>query len=189
MCDDTTTQTDLHLTCRHVRFRKGRAAESEPEIVATDICKAPSGVIALLDCPVWLGRTCRFFEERAGDPEPVSDGELSRLRERLLADYMRWPYRQRVRGLARPGDGTEEDVPGEDEDDDRDVREIAARPDEVPDPDQRKARFPGDAPSGPPPTPVEVDLDDLPEIVPGRPESGEPDAPAAPDRPEEGGTP
>jgi hypothetical protein len=179
MCDDATTQEDRYLACRHLKFRKGRPAESEPDIVVADLCRAPTGVFALLDCPVWIGRTCRFFEEREGDPEPISDADLERLRERLLADYMRWPYRKRIQDLGRTPDAQDESV---DEDDrvDLDVREIAARPDEVPDPDLRKARFPGDAPSGPPPGPVEVDLDNLPDIVPGAPEqSDEPEVPAA----------
>ncbi len=163
MSDETTISDDRYLSCRRFIFREGRTGEGEADVVSADMCKTPVGIISSLDCPVWLGRHCRFFEEREGDAEPLIDAEIEELRGKLRKDYLRWRYRLRTQDLrSEPVDA--EDV---EEEDISDGTEIPARPEALPDPGARQPRFPGDAPSGPPPKPVEeVDLDKLPEIRP-----------------------
>jgi len=147
MSDETTTAEDRHLTCRRFLFREGRTGEGEPDVVSAEMCKTPVGVISALDCPVWLGRHCRFYEEREGEPEPLIDAEIEELRGKLRKDYLRWRYRRRTQDLrSEPVDAEEIE-----EDDSDTSTEIVARPEAVPDPGARQPRFPAVAPSGPPP--------------------------------------
>jgi hypothetical protein len=189
MADPTTTSDDveLHLTCRRLLFREGRPEADEPPAVCADLCRTPVGAIALLDCPVWQGLECRFYERREGEPEPLTEAELEEHRDDLRADYLRWKYWRRV-GELRPIAGDEEVPPpeaGTEDEAPRPVREIPARPEAAG--SRRKQRFPGDAPSGPPPVaPSEVDLDHLPEIAPtDAPESPEGEEKPAGDGPRE----
>jgi hypothetical protein len=177
MNEEATTEPradERYLRCRRLQFREGRLGEDEADMVCADFCRTPTGLVALLDCPVWIGRDCRFFEERQGEPEALTEADLEELRDKLRVDYMRWRYWRRVRELRMPGEeeDLEETVP-------QTIHEIPARPEAVTERGRRKPRFPGDAPSGPPPKPVEeVDLENLPEI---RPEDAPGDAPATPD--------
>jgi hypothetical protein len=166
MTDDVTEIRDRHLRCRRFIYREGIPGEAEPDVVPADMCRTPVGVIHVLDCPVWLGRHCRFFETREGEPEPHTMAEVESLRAKLRRDYLRWRYRRRTQDLRSAVEAETE--PETAEGDDADDTEIVARPEVAPARGARQPRFPGDAPSGPPPRPVEeVDLDDLPEIRPG----------------------
>jgi len=164
---EPTPADDRYLRCRRFLFREGRPGEDEPDVVPADMCRTPVGVFSVLDCPVWLGRSCRFFEEREDEPEPHTDAEIEDLKNKLRRDYLRWRYRRRTQELrcAPAGDtDLEEEENGDD-------TEIPARPEAASTPGARKPRYPGDAPSGPPPKPPEeVDLDRLPDLVPGPPE-------------------
>ena len=93
-----------YLACRHFLFQKGSFREGgagPPE--GAGFCESPIGPIDALDCPLWLGRTCRFFEERTEDPVALEDEALAEARDRLREQYLRWQYRERVRRLAAGG--------------------------------------------------------------------------------------
>jgi translation initiation factor IF-2 len=88
--------------CANNLHRAPDRANGAPE--ATDLCRNPLGVVHMLDCPLFVGRRCGQFED-APVPHPVvTDAEILAAREELQRDFLGWPYRQRVRNLARPRD-------------------------------------------------------------------------------------
>jgi len=85
-----------HERCRHVVREAG---SDEP----VRYCRNPTGVFVLLDCPVFQGGACRFFDPLAeGHAPPVTDAAgLAEVRAELAEDYLRWRYRRRVEALRR----------------------------------------------------------------------------------------
>jgi hypothetical protein len=168
MNGSATQVSERYLRCRRLLFREGRTEDGEPASVCADFCRTPIGMVSILDCPVWLGKSCRYFEEREGEPEPTLEAELEEMSDLLRTDYLRWRYWRRIHELrAAVVAGTAGVLAGPEDPLPVSAHEIPARPEAVRAP-RRKPRFPGDAPSGPPPRPVEeVDLDHLPELVPG----------------------
>ena len=105
--DDTPAATD-HTRCRRLVW------EFSPEdgrAIPGRYCVNRIGVFHMLDCPVYLGRTCCLFDPRAEgeEPVPVRPPRIFEIRETLAEDYLRWPYHRRVALLSGS-----EPPPGED---------------------------------------------------------------------------
>ncbi len=166
--DDPAPESCLHNL--HRAAADGRTPE------ATNLCRNQLGTFHMLDCPLFLGRACTYFEA-APEPHPLSsDDDVEDAADDLKLDFLSWQYTARVRALRQPEGAvppllTVESIPEPDED----VRLVlrAAAPAEG-------EAVPGDAPpeagDAPPAPPVEAPVEEAaaaeppPEPEPRRPE-------------------
>jgi hypothetical protein len=65
-------------------------------------CDSPIGVFPVLDCPVFQGRSCGYFEVRPEEtsPEIASEERLEALSATLAEDYLGWRYWRRIERLS-----------------------------------------------------------------------------------------
>lgn len=89
-------------TCLHNLHRAADRERDPPE--ATDVCRNELGAFHMLDCPLFLGRRCAWYEEATKPHPPTTDAEIAAAREEMRRDFLGWSYRQRVRNLAKPKD-------------------------------------------------------------------------------------
>jgi hypothetical protein len=90
---------DRYEDCRHLVFRISPASDSP---VPGPYCDSPIGVFPRLDCPVFQGRKCAYFEPRADEEAPSvsSREEIEALGARLAEDYLGWRYWRRIEELS-----------------------------------------------------------------------------------------
>lgn len=85
--------------CRHLVFRVSPEADG-PE--PGPYCDSPIGVFPKLDCPVFQGRKCGYFEPRADEEAPavLGEAEITALGALLAMDYLGWRYWRRIERLS-----------------------------------------------------------------------------------------
>ena len=88
-------------TCAHNLYAASDAS-GRPE--ASDLCRNELGVFHMLDCPLFLGRPCTYYEPAPEQRSAEDELALERAAQELRQDFLSWGYTRRVRALAQPRD-------------------------------------------------------------------------------------
>lgn len=196
---DTEVAAAAPESCLHNLHRRPDDERAAPE--PTQLCRNEIGVFHMLDCPLFLGLPCTYYE-RAAEPHPTTpDVALEGASDDLHTDFLSWKYRRRVLALGEPRDSLgapiviepvpEPVVEGESDDDDAELELRAPDPppeEEVEEPrSSRPELYPGQRRSEdrtrrrPRPQDESAEESDGDEAAEeGDEPAGEPDEPAAP---------